>query len=141
MSPEADAKRSIPGNDFFRSRWVEPPAGVEQLDPARLAPGFRAGAAHCGLKGGGQTDVGLIVCDAEEVASSVLLTRNASAAAPVRICRDRVDRAAVRAAVVNAGNANAETGERGLADAWAMCGEAGAASTCPPSGSPSPRPG
>jgi glutamate N-acetyltransferase/amino-acid N-acetyltransferase len=111
---------------FFRSRWVDPPAGVEQLDPAQLAPGFRAGAAHCGLKGGGQTDVGLLVCDTEEVASSVLLTRNASAAAPVRVCRDRVDRAAVRAAVVNAGNANAETGEQGLADAWAMCGEAGA---------------
>jgi glutamate N-acetyltransferase/amino-acid N-acetyltransferase len=111
---------------FFRSRWVDPPADVEELDPAQLAPGFRAGAAHCGLKGGGQTDVGLIVCDVEEVGSSVLLTRNASAAAPVRICRDRVDRAAVRAAVVNAGNANAETGEQGLADAWAMCGEAGA---------------
>jgi glutamate N-acetyltransferase/amino-acid N-acetyltransferase len=115
-----------PSGDFFRSRWVGPPAGVEQLDPARLAPGFRAGAAHCGLKGGGQTDVGLIVCDAEEVASSVLLTRNASAAAPVRVCRDRVERGAIRAAVVNAGNANAETGEQGLADAWAMCGEAGA---------------
>jgi glutamate N-acetyltransferase / amino-acid N-acetyltransferase len=117
---------NAPSGDFFRSRWVDPPAGVEQLDAARLAPGFRAGAAHCGLKGGGQTDVGLIVCDAEEVASSVLLTRNASAAAPVRVCRDRVDRAAVHAAVVNAGNANAETGEQGLADAWAMCGEAGA---------------
>jgi glutamate N-acetyltransferase/amino-acid N-acetyltransferase len=111
---------------FFRSRWVEPPAGVEQLDPAQLAPGFRAGAAHCGLKGGGRTDVGLLVCDAPQVSSSVLLTRNASAAAPVRICRDRVDRGAVRAAVVNAGNANAETGEQGLADAWAMCEEAGA---------------
>jgi glutamate N-acetyltransferase/amino-acid N-acetyltransferase len=115
-----------PSGDFFRSRWVDPPADVEELDPAGLAPGFRAGAAHCGLKGGGQTDVGLIVCDTEEVASSVLLTRNASAAAPVRICRDRVDRAAVRAAVVNAGNAHAETGEQGMADAWAMCGEAGA---------------
>jgi glutamate N-acetyltransferase/amino-acid N-acetyltransferase len=115
-----------PSGDFFRSRWVDPPASVEQLDPARLAPGFRAGAAHCGLKGGDQTDVGLIVCDAEQVASSVLLTRNASAAAPVRVCRDRVDRGAIRAAVVNAGNANAETGERGLADAWAMCGEAAA---------------
>ena len=31
----------------------------------------------------------------------------------------------MRAAVVNAGNANAETGEQGLADAWAMCAEAG----------------
>ena len=111
---------------FFRSRWVEPPAGVEQLDPAQLAPGFRAGAAHCGLKGGGKTDVGLIVCDAPEVASSLLLTRNASAAAPVRICRDRVERGSVRAAVVNAGNANAETGDQGLADAWAMCERAGA---------------
>ncbi len=113
-------------SDFFRSRWVQPPAGVDQLDPARLAPGFRAGAAHCGLKGGGKTDVGLLVCDAPQVMSSLLLTRNASAAAPVRVCRKRVDGAAVRAAVVNAGNANAETGEQGMADAWAMCERAGA---------------
>jgi len=117
---------------FFRSRWVEAPAGVEELDPARLAPGFRAGSAHCGLKGGGKTDVGLLACDSEEVRSAVLLTRNASAAAPVRICRDRVERGAVRAAVVNAGNANAETGEQGLADAWAMCEEAGSRLGVPP---------
>ncbi|HEY8083159.1 MAG TPA: bifunctional glutamate N-acetyltransferase/amino-acid acetyltransferase ArgJ [Solirubrobacterales bacterium] len=110
---------------FFRSRWVDPPTGVEALDSAQLAPGFRAGAASCGLKGGGKTDVGLLVCDAPQVSSSVLLTRNASAAAPVRVCRDRIDRGAVRAAVVNAGNANAETGEQGLADAWAMCERAG----------------
>jgi glutamate N-acetyltransferase/amino-acid N-acetyltransferase len=106
---------------FFKSRWVTPPAGVEELDPATLAPGFRAGAAHCGLKGGGKTDVGLLVCDAEEVASSILLTRNASSAAPVRVCRDRCERGAIRAAVVNAGNANAETGAQGYADAVAMC--------------------
>ena len=111
---------------FFRSRWVEAPAGVEELDPAQLAPGFRAGGAHCGLKGGGKTDVGLIVCDAERVASSILLTRNASAAAPIRVCRDRCDRGAIRAAVVNSGNANAETGEKGYADAVAMCAEAAA---------------
>jgi glutamate N-acetyltransferase/amino-acid N-acetyltransferase len=126
-APEADAKRSIPGDHFFRSRWVEAPAGVEELDPAQLAPGFRAGGAHCGLKGGGRTDVGLIVCDAERVCSAMVLTRNASAAAPIRVCRDVTDRAAVRAAVVNSGNANAETGERGYADALAMCGRAAAA--------------
>jgi glutamate N-acetyltransferase/amino-acid N-acetyltransferase len=111
---------------FFRSRWVEPPGGVEELAPAMLAPGFRAGAAHCGLKGGGKTDVALLVCDAEAVSSSLLLTSNASAAAPVRVCRERVERGAVRAAVVNAGNANAETGEAGFADALAMCEEAAA---------------
>src|SRR4051812_46410126 len=111
---------------FFKSRWVEAPSGVEELDPAQLAPGFRAGAANCGLKGGGKTDVALVTCDAPAVSSAVLLARNASAAAPVRVCRQRVDRGGVRAAVVNAGNANAETGERGFADAWAMCEEAGA---------------
>jgi len=119
-APEADAKRSIPADHFFRSRWVDAPEGVEELDPARLAPGFRAGGAHCGLKGGGRTDVGLLVCDAEEVSSALLLTRNASAAAPIRVCRDRCDAAGIRAAVVNSGNANAETGEQGFADALAM---------------------
>ncbi|HVD87183.1 MAG TPA: bifunctional glutamate N-acetyltransferase/amino-acid acetyltransferase ArgJ [Solirubrobacterales bacterium] len=106
---------------FFRSRWVEAPDGIEELDPAQLAPGFRAGGAHCGLKGGGRTDVGLLVCDAEEVSSALVLTRNASAAAPIRVCRDRCDRGRIRAAVVNSGNANAETGEQGYADALAMC--------------------
>lgn len=106
---------------FFRSRWVSPPDGVEELDPADLAPGFRAGGAHCGLKGGGKTDIGLLVCDAPEVRSGLVLTRNAAAAAPVRVCRERCEAGAVRAAVVNSGNANAETGERGYPDAVAMC--------------------
>jgi len=112
---------------FFRSRWIDAPDGVEELDPAQLAPGFRAGGAHCGLKGGGKTDVGLIVCDEEEVSSALLLTRNASAAAPIRVCRDAVERDRIRAAVVNSGNANAETGEQGYADALAMCERAAAA--------------
>jgi glutamate N-acetyltransferase/amino-acid N-acetyltransferase len=105
---------------FFRSRWVEAPAGVEELEAARLAPGFRAGGVHVGLKGGGKTDVGLLVCDAPQVDSAFVLTRNASAAAPVRVCRDIVDGDHVRAAVINSGNANAETGEKGFADALAM---------------------
>jgi glutamate N-acetyltransferase / amino-acid N-acetyltransferase len=126
VSARPAGTESIRGAGFFRSRWVQPPAGVEELDPTRLAPGFRAGGAHCGLKNGGKTDVGLLVCDAPQISSSLLLTRNASAAAPIRVCRERIDRGAVRAAVVNAGNANAETGEKGFADAWAMCEEAAA---------------
>jgi glutamate N-acetyltransferase/amino-acid N-acetyltransferase len=122
-----DAQRSRAGDGFFRSRWVDAPAGVEELDPARLAPGFRAGGAHCGLKGGGRTDVGLLVCDEEAVSSAMVLTRNASAAAPIRVCRKAVDRDRVRAVVVNSGNANAETGEKGFDDALAMCGRAATA--------------
>jgi glutamate N-acetyltransferase/amino-acid N-acetyltransferase len=124
-TPEADPKQSITADtSFFRSRWVETPPDVEELDPNQLAAGFRAGGAHCGLKGGGRTDVGLLVCDAEEVNSALLLTRNASAAAPVRVCRKVVDSGDIRAAVVNSGNANAETGEQGYADALAMSEEA-----------------
>jgi len=105
---------------FFRSRWVDAPEGVEDVDPAELAPGFRAGAVACGLKGGGQTDVAVIACDAPSISSSLLLTRNAAAAAPVRVCRNECDAGAIRAAVVNSGNANAATGEQGYLDALAM---------------------
>jgi glutamate N-acetyltransferase / amino-acid N-acetyltransferase len=126
-APAADAQQSRAGDQFFRSRWVDAPDGVEELDPAQLAPGFRAGGAHCGLKGGGKTDVGLVVCDEESVSSALLLTRNASAAAPIRVCREVTERGRVRAAVVNSGNANAETGEQGYADALGMCERAAAA--------------
>lgn len=105
---------------LFDKRWVELPRGAQQLDPAVMAPGFRAGATHCGLKDGGETDVGVLVCDAAEVVSSVLLTRNAAAAAPIRVCRENLDQSAVRAVAVNSGNANAATGEQGYRDALAM---------------------
>jgi glutamate N-acetyltransferase/amino-acid N-acetyltransferase len=105
---------------FFASRWVDPPEGVEELDPARLAPGFRAAGVACGLKDGGATDVGVLACDAPDVRSALALTRNAAAAAPVRVCRDDCDQAAIRAVAVNSGNANAATGEQGYRDALAM---------------------
>jgi glutamate N-acetyltransferase/amino-acid N-acetyltransferase len=98
---------------------VDPPLAAE-VDPAELAPGFRAGAVACGLKGGGATDVALVACDSDSVDSALLLTRNAAAAAPVRVCRDECDGGALRAAVVNSGNANAATGERGYRDALSM---------------------
>jgi glutamate N-acetyltransferase/amino-acid N-acetyltransferase len=109
---------------FFRSRWVDAPAGVEELDPAELAPGFKAAGVACGLKDGGSTDLGLLGCDADRVGSALLLTRNAAAAAPVRVCREQCDRAGIRAAVVNSGTANAAVGERGYRDALAMRGAA-----------------
>jgi glutamate N-acetyltransferase/amino-acid N-acetyltransferase len=105
---------------FFRSRWVTPPPEFEQLEPGVLAPGFRAAGVACGLKGGGGTDVGVMACDAPEVKSALALTRNAAAAAPVRVCRQECDANALRAVAVNSGNANAATGEQGYRDALAM---------------------
>jgi glutamate N-acetyltransferase/amino-acid N-acetyltransferase len=105
---------------FFGSRWVARVDGVDELDPAELPPSFRAAGVACGLKGGGGTDLALLACDADAVDSALLLTRNAAAAAPIRVCREECDAGAIRGAVVNSGNANAATGEQGYRDAVAM---------------------
>jgi glutamate N-acetyltransferase / amino-acid N-acetyltransferase len=105
---------------FFRSRWVDAPDGVEEVDPARVAPGFRAAGAACGLKAEGATDVGVLTCDEAGVGSALALTSNAAPAAPVRVCRHECDAAAISAVAVNSGNANAATGEQGYRDALAM---------------------
>ncbi|HEX6227872.1 MAG TPA: bifunctional ornithine acetyltransferase/N-acetylglutamate synthase [Solirubrobacterales bacterium] len=105
---------------FFSSRWVEAPAGVEELDPGALAPGFAAGAVACGLKESGKTDAAVVIARSERCDSALLLTPNAAAAAPVRLCRETCEPRGVRAAAVKAGNANAATGERGMEDAVAI---------------------
>ncbi len=110
-----------PGESFFRSRWVDAPEGLEELDPDGLAPGFlSAGSGR--RAAGASTDVALMHCDAEPAGlrTAILLTRNASAAAPIVLCRDGLDHGRIRGVVVNSGNANASTGEQGLRDAEAM---------------------
>ncbi len=109
-----------PENEFFRSKWVEAPVGVEFHDASRLPEGFRAGGVACGLKGGGATDLGAVLCETEELSSAILLTANAAAAAPVRVCRESLWQDEIRAVIVNSGNANAATGEQGIIDALAM---------------------
>ncbi|MEK6277133.1 MAG: bifunctional ornithine acetyltransferase/N-acetylglutamate synthase [Actinomycetota bacterium] len=105
---------------FFRSRWVDPPEGVEELGPTALAPGFRAAGVACGIKDSGERDLGLLACDAEHVDSAALFTANAAAAAPVRVCRERADLGSLSAIAVNSGNANAATGNQGVVDAVEM---------------------
>jgi glutamate N-acetyltransferase / amino-acid N-acetyltransferase len=118
---------------FFRSRWVEPPAGTEELDPADLAPGFAAAGVACGIKESGNTDAGVVVATSERCDSALLLTPNAAAAAPVRLCRESCDLGAIRAAAVKSGNANAATGERGMRDAIDIQREAATALGLDPS--------
>ena len=105
---------------FFRSRWVEPPAGVDRAASTALAPGFRAAGAACGLKASGGTDVGIVACDAAEVTSALLLTRNAAAAAPIRVCRDRCDGRRSAPPSSTRATPTPRPGEQGYADAVAM---------------------
>jgi glutamate N-acetyltransferase/amino-acid N-acetyltransferase len=77
--------------------------------------GFRAAAAASGIKPEGP-DLALVVADAACTAAGVF-TRNLAKAAPVLLSRDHLARGTARAIVINAGCANAGTGEAGLADA------------------------
>jgi glutamate N-acetyltransferase/amino-acid N-acetyltransferase len=85
------------------------------------AQGFSAGAVYSGLKtpGPDKLDLGILLSD-RPASAAILLTQNTFAAAPVILCRERIGRGQARAVIGNAGNANACTGEQGLADAHEM---------------------
>src|SRR5262245_27035696 len=86
----------------------------------RLPEGFVAAAAACGIKRDpSKLDLSLIVSDRPAAAAGVF-TQNRVAAAPVRLCQQRVPSPNIRAIVVNSGNANACTGDAGFADAKRM---------------------
>ena len=107
---------------FFHSRWVDRPEHVTERDPGGLPTGFRAAGVAAELKPNGAPDVGMIVCDREECTSAARFTTSAAPAPPVLLCRERCDLGAIRAVVVNAGNANAATGPMGLENATRMQG-------------------
>ena len=78
--------------------------------------GFKASAAIAGLKKGNALDVGLIVSETEASAAGVFTT-NKVRAAPVILSERHIQKGKAHAIIVNAGNANACTGARGLDDA------------------------
>jgi glutamate N-acetyltransferase / amino-acid N-acetyltransferase len=117
---------------FFTSRWVDAPVCAVEADDGLLPEGFRAAGVAAGLKPNGALDVGLIVCDAEAVTSAARFSRSGAQSAPVLITRQQSELDGLRAVVVNSGNANAATGERGLLDAAAMRAAAGAIAGVPP---------
>lgn len=85
-----------------------------------LPRGFRFAGVHAGIKRNpAKEDVTLIVADEPAVAAGVY-TQNLVYAAPVALDRERTPSDRIRCVVVNSGNANACTGERGLRDAHEM---------------------
>ncbi len=82
--------------------------------------GFRAAAAACGLKGGGELDLCLLAAESR-CAAAATFTTNAFKAAPLLVTAEHLARDGhLQAVVVNAGNANAWTGEGGGRDAVEM---------------------
>ncbi len=121
MSGDHDAGGTTARATGFASRWLETPAHVTER-AGDLPAGFRASGVAAGLKPSGARDVALLVSDSPETVSAARFTRSGVLAAPVILCQKRVRLGAIRAVVVNSGNANASTGNRGLEDAARMQG-------------------
>jgi glutamate N-acetyltransferase/amino-acid N-acetyltransferase len=79
-------------------------------------PGFLGSAVAAGLKKDKGLDMALIFSEREAAAAGVFTT-NKVRAAPVLVTEENIRSGRARAIVVNAGNANACTGETGLGDA------------------------
>jgi glutamate N-acetyltransferase / amino-acid N-acetyltransferase len=84
--------------------------------------GFKIGIASAGIKRPGRKDLVLM----EAVAGSTIagvFTTNAFCAAPVTICKERLAAGQPRICITNTGNANACTGESGMANARLVSAE------------------
>jgi glutamate N-acetyltransferase/amino-acid N-acetyltransferase len=108
------------------SDWQEIIGGV-------TAPrGYRAAGITAGLKPSGLPDLALIISDVDAIAAGVFTT-NQVCAAPVTYCRQRLQaKASARAVLINAGQANAATGEQGWNDALQCVQALGQALNIPP---------
>ena len=104
-------------------------------DPKSLLeiPGVKLGYAEAGIRKPGRRDLMLMTFSPGTRVAGVF-TQNSFAAAPVQVCRGKLAASnAVRALVVNAGNANCGTGAAGLAAAHRTCDAVAAVLGCLPS--------
>jgi glutamate N-acetyltransferase / amino-acid N-acetyltransferase len=84
-------------------------------------PGLRIGTTMAGIRKAHRRDLVVFALD-EGAAVAGVFTRNRFCAAPVQVCREHLSGgSAIRAIVVNTGNANAGTGADGMSRARATC--------------------
>ena len=113
-------KRKGPKEDGEERTTTEASGAETGTSPAALLSiaspkGFLAGTARSGLKKAGQ-DLAIVFSEVPAVAAAVFTT-NVVQAAPVLLSKRHLRAAAHRIFVINAGCANACTGDEGLADA------------------------
>ncbi len=99
---------------------------IENGSPTTPA-GFTAAGVTAGFKRSGAPDFAMVV-SATPAAFAGVFTSCTFAAAPVQLCRKRVlENDFLRAVIINSGNANACTGEQGMASVVKSCEIAAAA--------------
>jgi len=99
---------------------------LPQKDQLKPVKGFQMGIAEAGIKKANRKDLLVMtLVPGSQVAG--VFTLNRFCAAPVQVCREHLSldstKGEIRALVVNTGNANAGTGERGMKDALRTCAE------------------
>lgn len=103
----------IPAAPIFlpEGPWKEIPGGVT------AAKGFKASGMYAGLRASTEKpDLALVVCDHDAVVAGTFTT-NLMAAAPVLFCKKILEKSkTARAVLINAGQANAATGNAGYQD-------------------------
>jgi glutamate N-acetyltransferase/amino-acid N-acetyltransferase len=99
------------------------PVNLAAPDPASLhpVPGVRIGIAMAGVRKANRRDLTVFELAPGSSVGGVF-TQNRFCAAPVQLCQARLAAGeAIRALVINTGNANAGTGEDGLQRARSVC--------------------
>lgn len=108
-----DVSSYIPAAPIFlpEGPWEQIPGGVA------AAKGFKAAGMYGGLRAVGEKpDLALITCDTDAISAGAFTT-NVVAAAPVLYCKKALDDSpTARAILINAGQANAATGDAGYQD-------------------------
>src|SRR5512139_836160 len=105
---------------------LTPPVAAELLP----VNGVLLGTTEASIKKPDRKDLLVMQIDAQSTVAGVF-TQNRFCAAPVIVAREHLAAGkGIRALVINTGNANAGTGEPGLAAARATCAEAAAMLDC-----------
>ena len=103
------------------------PVNLTATPAAELYPiaGVRWGIAEAGIRKAHRKDLAVLLLD-EGASVGAVFTQNRFCAAPVQLCRahlagNAAKKVDIRALLINTGNANAGTGDDGLARALASC--------------------
>uniref|UniRef100_M1AHA0 Arginine biosynthesis bifunctional protein ArgJ, chloroplastic n=1 Tax=Solanum tuberosum TaxID=4113 RepID=M1AHA0_SOLTU len=113
ISMSKEASNYIPAAPIFlpEGPWQQIPGGVT------AAKGFKAAGMYGGLRAlGEKPDLALVTCDVDAISAGAFTT-NVVAAAPVLYCKSALNASkTARAVLINAGQANAATGDAGYQD-------------------------
>jgi len=106
------------------------PLAPEILTELPAIAGIRLGVGRSGTKYKDRNDVMIAVCDAGTAVGGVFTTSK-TASASIDWCRTHISGGRARAVIVNAGNANAFTGQQGIAGVETVVGEVANVLECP----------